>query len=100
MRLKLDIDGSYGKRKRMEIAKRLSLIKRFMKMKIKSIQEEKSRHGYHIWIDFESEMKLDDRDIVFLQLLLLSDWKREVHNWFRVKNKMPYWNVLFKEKIK
>jgi len=98
--LKLDIDGSYGRRKKWEIAKRLMMIKKFTGASGFKIKEEKSKHGYHVYIEFDPKIEVDDKDVVFFQLLLLSDWKREFFNWVRVKHKLPHWNILFKRKVR
>jgi hypothetical protein len=96
--LKLDID-SFSKRIKLNILKRLLLFKRYTGSKIVDIKEVKSNHGLHIYIEFIPKVELDNRDIVFFQLFLLSDWRRELFNWLRVKHNMPHWNVLFKKKI-
>jgi hypothetical protein len=56
-------------------------------------------HGRHFTINFTTDKKLTDADIVFLQLLLFSDWKRELHNWLRVRSGCKKWNVLYRQKF-
>jgi hypothetical protein len=60
----------------------------------------KTKHGYHIQI--ESENELSPFDIPILQMALLSDWRRELFNQFRVRNGIKNFNILFytKEKFK
>jgi hypothetical protein len=93
--LKIDIDGKFNKR---EFNKRLDVIRRFLKFQRYDIDKSKTRHGYHIMLTFGCERKLEDKDIVFFQLMLGSDPNREMFNWLRVVSGCKRWNVLFKEK--
>lgn len=95
--LKIDIDE-----KRLDEKKtidRLFLLNRFLQFKGIGILKKKTRHGHHLTVTFETSRKLDDRDIVFLQLALGSDYKREMFNWLRVKSGCKKWNALFREKV-
>lgn len=91
--IKLDMDE-----KNKSFFEDLALLSRFFNFRIKGIKAVKTRHGKHvrIWIDrvFEPE------DIVFFQIFLGSDKKRELFNWLRVRSGCERWNVLFKEKYK
>jgi len=98
--LKLDIDGSLGPRKMLEIGKRFMVVRTLLGAKLKDVKQVKTKNGFHVYIRFETNVELDDKDIVFLQLLLLSDWRREIFNWRRVKSNLKKWNVLFKKKYK
>lgn len=97
--LKLDID-SKSKRVKSEIAKRMVFLQKFLGNKSFKIKEVETKKGYHIEITFKPKIDLDDKDLVFMQLLLLSDWKRELLNWVRVKNNLKNWNVLFNKKFR
>lgn len=81
-----------------------NLIKRFAKRLYKFmvitritdidiVSVKKTRHGLHIQIYFG--MDFDDKDILFIQAILLSDFKRELNNWQRVRRNETNWNVLF-----
>lgn len=81
---------------------RLPYFRDFFKVKDIWIRERKSPSGkgWHIIIELP-RAKLSEMEIVFLQLFLLSDFKREAFNMARVRSgKFPdgSWNVLFKEK--
>jgi hypothetical protein len=106
--LKLDLDKptkerAYSlhaqKQQEKEILKRLEMAIKFFQFKIFTIKSSKTKHGKHIMIVFTSPKKITDADIVFLQLLLLSDWKRELFNWLRVRSDCKKWNVLYKQKF-
>ena len=52
--------------------------------------------GFHFYLDLE--YSLHEWEILLIQALLGSDFKRETLNYFRVRNDERHWNVLFKEK--
>lgn len=83
-----------------ELAKRLALIGKYVEMLNLTTDTKRTRNGLHIRIRFRCPEGIDDKDIVILQLLLLSDWKREMFNFFRVRNRFTKWNVLFRNKYK
>ena len=97
--LLLDID-SKSKLVLRKIAERLEMLRKYIGAKKFKVSEKETKNGVHIRITFKPKIELDDKDIVFLQLLLLSDWKRELLNWVRVKHNLKAWNVLFNEKYK
>lgn len=98
--IKIDLDGKAYKRRFSEIAKRLVFLKRVLNVPKFTIEEKETKHGYHIVVKFSSDLKLDNKDIVILQLILMSDWKREVFNWLRVIGNLTNWNVLFNKKYR
>jgi len=60
----------------------------------------KTPHGYHIYIKAKTNRRLEDEDIVFIQLALGDDFKRACFNWERVRSNNGHkygWNVLFTE---
>lgn len=99
--LKIDIDR---KRKVDKLARnivnRIKPILRYASISIADIRAYETRRGYHIELDIDAPL-LDNKDIVFLQLLLLSDWKREIFNWLRVRSseQLTSWNILFDAKL-
>jgi hypothetical protein len=92
--LKLDIDS-----KEIDII-RFYIISRLLRMNIYSIIKKKTKHGYHLTLEISSPYINDDRDIVLVQCLLGSDYKRELFNFLRVKHKCRRWNVLFTKKYR
>jgi hypothetical protein len=97
--LKLDYDNITFK----EIYKILQFrgiwVIRFFKLKVKNVDVFKTKKGYHIYIDVNN--RLNNQDIVFLQLALCSDFMRECYYWKRIKYpKLPNrnWNILFFKK--
>jgi len=95
--LKLDLDKPVDI---VSVGKRFVVVRKFFQIKSEgfAIVEKSTKHGKHITINFESEQKLDDRDICFLQLLIGSDWRRELFNWCRIRSGCRKWNVLFARK--
>jgi len=94
--LKLDLDNPVDV---VSVGKRFVVVKKFFQIKPEfAIVEKTTRHGRHVTITFDSEKVLRDEDICFLQLLLGSDWRREMFNWLRVRSGCKKWNVLFKKK--
>lgn len=93
--LKLDLDNPVDI---VSLGKRFVVVRKFFQITDHVIDEKPTKHGRHITIKFETKKKLKDEDICFLQLLLGSDWKREMFNWLRVRSGCKRWNVLFKKK--
>lgn len=99
--LKIDIDR---KRKVDKLARnivnRIKPILRYASISIADIRAYETRRGYHIELEIDAPL-LDNKDIVFLQLLLLSDWKREIFNWLRIRSseQLTSWNILFDAKL-
>jgi hypothetical protein len=91
--IKLDIDGKLDF-KRLE-----SVIEKLKEMKCVLTKGEvwKSPHGYHVYIWTES---IAETYLPCVQVLMGSDWKRELLNFERVLKDEPGWNVLFQEKEK
>ena len=54
-------------------------------------------NGYHLFLNCDNE--LTDYEIVFIQLLLGSDWRKEAFSLLRIKQGCKDWNVLFTKKI-
>ena len=98
-RMKIDIDEK-NKKLLFNLSKRLIILKKYLGLQILNIDEKESNSGYHIRLDVISKIPLDDKDIVFLQLWLGSDWRRELFNFLRVKHGFKRWNVLFKKKVR
>ncbi len=103
--LMIDLDMDYKsapavRRKGKEIAERLFQVSLFLPIALVSIDVKETTGGFHIRIELSSSLELNDKDIVFLQLLLGSDWRREVFNFRRIHEGVfaDNWNVLFLEK--
>jgi len=96
--LMLDLDGKFGKRKKNLLAKKLVLLSKYFNFEVKNLMVKPTKRGWHVRIEVDRE--LDDRDVVFFQLFLGSDWRREFWNWLRVKHNWKPYNVLFKEKYR
>ena len=96
MELKIDID----KKDKREFMERFTAFYRYFKPRVVSYDIRETRKGYHVRLTVDFPFDFNDVDIVFLQLLLGSDWKRELLNYFRIKNKISSWNVLFNKKFR
>ena len=101
--IKLDIDNKYimPKSTAQRISKRIKYVSNIINLKVNDIEVYETKRGYHIYIKVETPAKFDARDITFIQLLLQSDWRREVYNWLRARAdlQLPSWNVLFQIKF-
>ncbi|MEM4483764.1 MAG: hypothetical protein QXS19_07595 [Candidatus Methanomethylicia archaeon] len=99
--LKIDIDRKRKvNRLARDIVNRIKHISRYASISIADIRAYETRRGYHIELDIDAPL-LDNKDIAFLQLLLLSDWKREIFNWLRARSseQLMSWNILFDAKL-
>lgn len=95
--LKIDIDSKRDvKALARRIARKLNLLKHFANITVDTVNCYETKKGYHIELVIDSPL-LDNKDIVFLQLFLESDYKREMFNWLRVRANevIPDWNILF-----
>lgn len=71
----------------------------FLRLDVVDCQVQRTRHGYHVQLEIRN--KVNDFEIIILQCLMQSDYKREMFNLLRVHSgKFPKqsWNVLFKKK--
>jgi len=92
--VKLDIDRRC---KLLEIQERIDTVMFLTKIRVSRIRALHTRKGWHVYIDLTN--KLSDMEVVALQAILGSDWKREALNWRRAHRKeCKNWNVLFFEK--
>jgi hypothetical protein len=91
--LKLDIDQK--KLPEEELVQRLFFMHQILRIYTVMLDKRKTKNGWHIRITVTCKRKLTDRDIVFLQLFCLSDYKREGFNLMRVWNRWKNWNILF-----
>lgn len=78
---------------------RINNVIMFLRLDVVNCNVVKTRRGYHI--ELEIKNKVNDYELVALQCLMQSDYKREMFNLLRVHSgKFPKqsWNVLFKKK--
>ena len=100
--LKLDFDfkifnlGEFAR----DFVDKLRFLQIFYGIYLESIDIYETNKGYHFYLKVKTERKLNNKDIVVLQLALGSDYKRELFNWLRVRRNQKFkrWNVLFKSK--
>lgn len=101
--IKLDVDSKRidPKAKASKIANKIKFLSNIIDLRVVNVRVFETGKGYHIYIDVDTPAKFDAKDITFLQLLLQSDWKREVYNWLRARAdvQLPNWNVLFQIKF-
>jgi hypothetical protein len=91
--IKLDIDGRPDWKRIDSVLMKL----REMNCVLTNGEVYKSPHGWHIYIWTDS---ITETYLPLVQVLLGSDWKRELLNFERVMKDEPGWNVLFQEKEK
>ena len=82
-----------------QIALRFVMLEKFFQIYERRGYTRQTKHGIHVTIEFKSKLPISDKDIVFMQTLLGSDWKREIFNWKRVRSGLKNWNVLFNKKF-
>jgi len=87
--IKLDYDGhtlhTYDKRK---------WIIKYLGLTFEWIEIHNTVHGgFHVRIKLKENLK--PLEILAIQVLLGSDYKRETYNLLRVRNKIKNWNALF-----
>jgi hypothetical protein len=93
---KIDVD----KKELSEFKERYAMLCRYFKPKLISYDVKETRKGYHIRLILSFPFKLSRYEFVLIQSLLGSDWKREMLNYFRVKNGLKDWNILFNKKYR
>lgn len=77
---------------------RIELVLKLCDLHVFEYDLRKTKRGWHYRIYLKEH--LHDMDIVCLQAIMNSDYKRECFNFNRVKKGYPKnWNVLFNEKI-
>lgn len=93
---KLDYDFC-GKRL-LKVIRDRAFVFRFLKINIYRVEVYKTAHGWHVY--YTTRRKFPDIEIAFIQLLLGSDYKREMFNFQRITKKfnISRWNTLFKRK--
>jgi len=94
--LKLDIDTDSFNDFFSEFIERHSQIKYTITFKINEVKVFKTRRGYHI--EFILNKKILPYEVIFYQLLFLSDPNREVFNLRRLRFKNHHideWNILY-----
>ena len=94
--VKLDIDRKKIDLQRINIVHQL--ITYWRDMKFRSARVYKTKNGWHVHLEYE--MKVSDRDVILMQSLMDSDFKRETLNYIRVGSRKygDDWNVLFAKK--
>lgn len=100
--LKLDIDFKPDNADKLvsQIIERVIFLEDVFCVQFEKFEVYETNKGLHIYVKISSKNKLKNTDIVVLQLVLGSDYKREIYNWMRVRNggNVKYWNKLFKKK--
>jgi hypothetical protein len=94
--LKIDID----KKDKRDFMRRYQALYRYFRFKLVDYEITETRKGYHVRLIIDFPFKVTSEEIVLLQLLLGSDWKREMLNYLRVKNGIEDWNKLFNVKYR
>lgn len=92
--VKLDMDGWFLP----NIQARLDTVKHLTQLETKDTRFKKTKNGFHVYLYFKEN--LSDWQVLALQAILGSDWKREAINFRRLRQgSLKNWNVLFSEKI-
>ena len=100
--LKLDIDNKMKKTQLTNLlCKKTDVIRKIKHETIYAIFNIFETHkGYHVYVTYDTNAKLNPKDIVMLQLIYGSDPAREMHNLERIEKHIKNWNVLFSSKYK
>jgi len=99
--LKVDLDSKKDLTRLVkETDQRLSSIENLAGVTIYSRKIKRTRHGFHIYVEYLGE-QLPPKDEIIMQLCLQDDYRRALYSYRRVKNKTPrFWNILFESKYK
>ncbi len=83
-----------------EFAKKLKFVSKLLNLTVESVEAFETEKGYHVYVYFSGSRKLEDVEILVIQLALGSDYKRELYNMTRVLSEKynGKWNVMFKYK--
>lgn len=92
--IKLDIDGGHDAL--IESFNRIEHVLSFFNIQADNGAVYKTNKGYHIYIFIERP--LPPKTLVFIQLMMGSDYKREMFNYARINAGLINWNVLFRRK--
>ena len=90
--IRLDIDKVFLVR---DDTDRILKVLSMCDLRIREIKTLRTIHGFHIYITVEKW--LSNYDIIMIQSLCNSDWKRETLNFIRLKQG-TFHNILFKKK--
>jgi len=90
--IKLDLDSE---NELNEFLNRAWIIK-YLGISVKDIEVYDTKHGYHIYI--YTDNIFTNVDIIILQLLLGSDYRKEFYSYLKLKNGSSNFNVLFERK--
>ena len=68
----------------------------YRRLKLKGLRVMRTSNGWHLYLTVANRMTQDD--IVFLQLMLGSDYRREAYSYLRLHSGVRDWNFLFPQK--
>jgi len=92
--LKLDLDGKYGLSNFLD---RIWILK-YAGIKVKKVQIHHTTNGFHARLNCDNS--IDDLKAILLQVLLASDYRRELCNLLKAERGCKSWNTLYKQKWK
>lgn len=88
--IKLDYDG-----KTLHTFEKRKWILKYLALTPKWIEKQRTKHGgHHVRIVLENDLK--SLEIMAIQALLGSDYRRETYNLLRIMQGMKNWNALFR----
>jgi len=90
--IKLDLDSQESLN---EFINRIWIIKN-LGLKVDSIVCYDTRHGYHIYLYLDNI--LTNFDMLIIESLLGSDFRKQLYNYLKMKNGTENWDILFEEK--
>jgi len=87
-----------------EFASKIVFAFRLFNIDYVSTEVYETNKGYHVYVYANPKIELDNKDVIIIQLILGSDYKREAFNLYRVMSgeygqKDRSWNVLFHRKF-
>lgn len=79
--------------------RKIAWVSRTIQNKVKLVRYDRTTKGYHVIIHWERPM--DSLQILALQAILGSDYRRESLNWFRLDSgiQADNWNILYSNKL-
>lgn len=90
--IKLDLDSQEALN---EFINRIWIIKN-LGLKVNTVECYDTKHGYHLYLYLDNI--LTNFDILIIETLLGSDFKKQLYNYLKMKNGTENWDVLFEEK--
>ena len=92
--LKIDIDRNIEDFDYLAFNQTVDFVEGMMRIKFDRAFYRSKGGNVHVMLN--TDAFLEDLEVLALQAILGSDWKRELHNLCRIRRGQKNWNILFK----